>query len=169
MNEEINTSSNDDNLYLTVKVGGQPFGIPVHCVHDVSKAQKITQVPLAPPEVAGALNLRGRIVTVINVGKKLGLKDTGNDASTIYMYVVIEHEGELYSLMVDSVGDVMSQVPRVLSKIHPIWSQAGGTFLPVYIGLMVNCWCCWISSVSLRGAVLSLQPDKVKQYLITKS
>ena len=112
MNEEINTSSNDDNLYLTVKVGGQPFGIPVHCVHDVSKAQKITQVPLAPPEVAGALNLRGRIVTVINVGKKLGLKDTGNDASTIYMYVVIEHEGELYSLMVDSVGDVMSPSPQ---------------------------------------------------------
>ena len=112
MNEEINTSSNDDNLYLTVKVGGQPFGIPVHCVHDVSKAQKITQVPLAPPEVAGALNLRGRIVTVINVGKKLGLKDTDKDASTVYMYVVIEHEGELYSLMVDSVGDVMSPSPQ---------------------------------------------------------
>ena len=112
MNEEINTSSNDDNLYLTVKVGGQPFGIPVHCVHDVSKAQKITQVPLAPPEVAGALNLRGRIVTVINVGKKLGLKDSGQDAATVYMYVVIEHEGELYSLMVDSVGDVMSPSPQ---------------------------------------------------------
>ncbi|MBT3699927.1 MAG: chemotaxis protein CheW [Alphaproteobacteria bacterium] len=125
MNEEINTSSNDDNLYLTVKVGGQPFGIPVHCVHDVSKAQKITQVPLAPPEVAGALNLRGRIVTVINVGKKLGLKDTGNDASTIYMYVVIEHEGELYSLMVDSVGDVMSPSPQSFeqnpSNMEPGW------------------------------------------------
>ena len=125
MNEEINTSSNDDNLYLTVKVGGQPFGIPVHCVHDVSKAQKITQVPLAPPEVAGALNLRGRFVTVINVGKKLGLKDTGNDASTIYMYVVIEHEGELYSLMVDSVGDVMSPSPQSFeqnpSNMEPGW------------------------------------------------
>ena len=112
MSEVIDTTSNDDNLYLTVQVGGQPFGIPVHCVHDVSKAQKITQVPLAPPEVAGALNLRGRIVTVINVGKKLGLKDTANDESTVYMYVVIEHEGELYSLMVDSVGDVMSPSPQ---------------------------------------------------------
>jgi purine-binding chemotaxis protein CheW len=91
----------------------------------VSKAQKITQVPLAPPEVAGALNLRGRIVTVINVGKKLGLKDTGNDASTIYMYVVIEHEGELYSLMVDSVGDVMSPSPQSFeqnpSNMEPGW------------------------------------------------
>ena len=112
MSEVINTTSDDDNLYLTVQVGGQPFGIPVHCVHDVSKAQKITQVPLAPPEVAGALNLRGRIVTVINVGKKLGLKDSGQDAATVYMYVVIEHEGELYSLMVDSVGDVMSPSPQ---------------------------------------------------------
>jgi purine-binding chemotaxis protein CheW len=112
MSEVIDTSSDGDNLYLTVQVGGQPFGIPVHCVHDVSKAQKITQVPLAPPEVAGALNLRGRIVTVINVGKKLGLKDTDKDASTVYMYVVIEHEGELYSLMVDSVGDVMSPSPQ---------------------------------------------------------
>ena len=96
------------NLYLTVKVGIQPFGIPVLCVHDVSKSQKIAKVPLAPPEVAGALNLRGRIVTVIDVARKLNLPDENKVAPEDSMYVVIEFENELYSLMVDSVGDVMT-------------------------------------------------------------
>lgn len=125
LNEAVQSAKEEDNLYLTVKVGDQPFGIPVQCVHDVSKAQKITKVPLAPPEVAGALNLRGRIVTVINVGKKLALRNSDNDADQIYMYVVIEHEGELYSLMVDSVGDVMSPSPQSFeqnpSNMEPGW------------------------------------------------
>jgi purine-binding chemotaxis protein CheW len=124
MSDIEQTANDEENLYLTVKVGDQPFGIPVHCVHDVSKAQRITKVPLAPPEVAGALNLRGRIVTVINVGKKLGLKKSGDEAASVYMYVVIEHEGELYSLMVDSVGDVMSPSPQSFEQ-NPSNMEAG--------------------------------------------
>ena len=103
---QLQESGDEGNLYLTVKIGVQPFGIPVLCVHDVLAAQKVTRVPLAPPEIAGALNLRGRIVTVIDVPKKLGLPDRGD--SDPGMYVVIEHQGELYSLMVDNVGEVMS-------------------------------------------------------------
>ena len=125
MSEEVKNASDDDNLYLTVKIGEQPFGIPVHCVHDVSKAQTITRVPLAPEEVAGALNLRGRIVTVINVGKKLKLRNDADKDETNCMYVVIEYEGELFSLMVDSVGDVMSPSPQSFeqnpSNMEPGW------------------------------------------------
>ena len=113
------------NLYLTVKVGIQPFGIPVLCVHDVSKSQKITMVPLAPPEVAGALNLRGRIVTVIDVAKKLNLPEENRISPEDSMYVVIEFENELYSLMVDSVGDVMTpgaqSVEQNPSNMEPGW------------------------------------------------
>jgi len=116
-------AGSEGSLYLTVNIGVQPFGIPVLCVHDVLAAQKVTRIPLAPPEIAGALNLRGRIVTVIDVPKKLGLPD--RDSADPGMYVVIEQNGELYSLMVDSVGDVMSPPPEAFEQnptnMEPMW------------------------------------------------
>jgi len=92
--------------YVTVTIGGQMFGIPVLQVHDVLGKIQLTQIPLAPPEVAGALNLRGRIVTCIDVRKRLGLESV-NEAED-QMSVVVEHHGEPYSLLIDSVGEVLS-------------------------------------------------------------
>jgi purine-binding chemotaxis protein CheW len=92
--------------YVTMMVAGQMFGIPVLLVHDVLGPQKITRVPLAPAEVAGSLNLRGRIVTAVDLRKRLGLPPSENSKKP--MSIVVEHEGEFYSLMVDQVGEVMS-------------------------------------------------------------
>lgn len=92
--------------YVTVTIGGQMFGIPVLKVHDVLGNIKLTHIPLAPPEVAGALNLRGRIVTCIDVRKRLGLQNV-NEAKD-QMSVVVEQNGEPYSLLIDSVGEVLS-------------------------------------------------------------
>ncbi len=99
--------SNDEiQEYVTVTIAGQMFGIPVLQVHDVLGSIKLTRIPLAPPEVAGALNLRGRIVTCIDVRKRLGLS-TKEDSENL-MSVVVEHQGEPYSLLIDSVGEVLS-------------------------------------------------------------
>jgi purine-binding chemotaxis protein CheW len=87
-------------------IAGQLFGIPVLQVRDVLGPQRITRVPLAPPEIAGSLNLRGRIVTAIDLRIRLGLPEAGD--ATSRMSVVVDHGGELYSLMVDSVGEVLS-------------------------------------------------------------
>ena len=92
--------------FITITVGGQLFGIPVLSAQDVLHPQTIYRIPLAPPEVAGSLNLRGRIVTAIDLRVCLGL-DPVADASRS-MSVVAEHDGELYSLLVDSVGEVLS-------------------------------------------------------------
>jgi purine-binding chemotaxis protein CheW len=98
--------SEDHRDYVTMSIGSQMFGIPVLTVQDVLGPQQITRVPLAPPEVAGSLNLRGRIVTAIDVRLRLGMpkKEDGKPS----MSVVVEHEGELYSLLVASVGEVLS-------------------------------------------------------------
>lgn len=98
--------SSDYRDYVTMSIADQLFGIPVLKVQDVLGQQAITRVPLAPPEVAGSLNLRGRIVTAIDVRLRLGL-DRREDAKAS-MSVVVEHDGELYSLLVDSVGEVLS-------------------------------------------------------------
>ncbi|PHZ85240.1 chemotaxis protein CheW [Paremcibacter congregatus] len=97
---------NTNKDFVTIRLAGQLCGVPVLTVHDVLSEQMITSVPLAPSAVEGVLNLRGRIVTAINLRKRLGLgvQDTGN----VGMSIVVEYNGEPYSLLIDSVGDVMS-------------------------------------------------------------
>ena len=92
--------------FVTMIIEGQIFGIPVLQVQDVLGPQKITRVPLSPKEVAGSLNLRGRIVTAIDVRTRLGLNP--REAGVKSMSVVVDHNGEFYSLIVDQVGEVMS-------------------------------------------------------------
>ena len=94
------------NDVVSMTVAGQLFGIPVNSVQDVLGTQRITRVPLAPGEVAGSLNLRGRIVTAIDLRLRLGLdrREKGQNS----MSIVVEQNGELYSLIVDSVGEVLS-------------------------------------------------------------
>lgn len=108
---------------VTMEVAGQPLGIPVDQVRDVLGPQRITRIPLAPAAVAGSLNLRGRIVTVLDLRAALGLGRITDTARA--MNVVTEQGDELYSLMVDQVGDVlavsgatMESAPTTLS---PAW------------------------------------------------
>lgn len=111
--------------FATMSVGGQWFGVPVLTVQYVLKAPAITRVPLARPEIAGSLNLRGRIVTAIDMRVRLGLppREDGSEA----MSVVVEHEGELYSLLVDQVGDVLglpdSDFERSPAMLDPAWRE----------------------------------------------
>lgn len=102
-----NDANNEDhNLFVTMTIENQLFGIPVLLVRDVLGPQHINIIPLAPPEVAGSLNLRGRVVTAIDVRKRLGLPPRSDDDPS--MSVVVEHGNELYSLIIDSVGEVLS-------------------------------------------------------------
>jgi len=106
---------NEHNMYVTMRIDGQLFGISVKHVRDVLRGQKITAIPLSPKEVAGSLNLRGRIVTVVNVRQRLRLPPLVTDSKN--MFVVVEFKNELYSLMVDDVGDVLTAPPELIEKI----------------------------------------------------
>ncbi len=97
----------ENREFVTMFIDNQLFGIPVLQVQDVLGPQKITRVPLAPREVAGSLNLRGRIVTAIDVRVRLELPPRTADRSQ-NMSVVVDYNGEFYSLIVDQVGEVMS-------------------------------------------------------------
>jgi purine-binding chemotaxis protein CheW len=114
--------------YVTMTVVDQLFGIPVLTVQDVLGPQRITRIPLSPPEIAGALNLRGRIVTAIDVRRRLGLPPRSDETSS--MSVVVDHKGELYSLIVDAVGEVMSlpadAYERNPATLDPRWREVSG-------------------------------------------
>lgn len=90
---------------LTVYIDNQIFGLPILQVQDVLNVQSMTRVPLAPPEIAGSLNLRGRIVTAIQVRQQLDLPIINDGQKS--MSIVVEFEDELYSLIFDRVGEVM--------------------------------------------------------------
>lgn len=105
-NDGFSPEGGKSKEFLTVLIAEQRFGIPILQVQDVLRTLSVTQIPLSPPEVAGSLNLRGRIVTAINVRQRLSLPPS-EDADK-NMSVVVEHDNELYSLIIDSVGDVMT-------------------------------------------------------------
>lgn len=90
---------------LTVYLGKHVFGIPIHNIQDVLSTLHITGLPQANCAITGVANLRGRIVTAIDLSKRFGEKYAGNDPR---MNVVLESKGELYSLIVDNVGDVLT-------------------------------------------------------------
>src|ERR1044071_4671151 len=76
--ERIMAISNDNAAeliteYVTVTIGDHLFGLPIFRVQDVFVPDRLTRVPLAPPEVAGMLNLRGRVVTAIDMRVRLDL------------------------------------------------------------------------------------------------
>ena len=117
--------------FVTLTVAGQLFGIPVLSVQDVLGPRQIARVPLAAEVIAGSINLRGRIVTVIDMRKRLGLPPRENGAPG--MNVVVEHEGNLYSLQIDAVGEVMSfsaeNYEKNPSNVDPLWREfATGVF-----------------------------------------
>ncbi len=93
------------NEYVTVTIGDHLFGLPISRVQDVFVPDRLTRVPLAPSEVAGILNLRGRVVTAIEMRARLdlGLREPGRPV----MAIGIELKGESYGLLVDAVGEVM--------------------------------------------------------------
>jgi purine-binding chemotaxis protein CheW len=105
MTVTIQSGADQITEYVTVTIGDHLFGLPIFRVQDVFVPDRLTQVPLAPPEVAGVLNLRGRVVTAIDMRKRLDLGAREKDAPV--MAIGIETKGESYGLLVDSVGEVM--------------------------------------------------------------
>ncbi len=99
------THTLDDIEYVTVHIGGQLFGLPISRVQDVFMPDRLTRVPLAPAEIAGVLNLRGRIVTAIDMRTRMGFPAREGQAAR--MAVGIEFKGESYGLVIDQVGEVL--------------------------------------------------------------
>lgn len=116
---------------VTLTIADQLFGIPVLSVQDVLAPQPVARVPMAHPVVAGLINLRGRIVTAINMRQRMALPPREDDSEG--MSVVVEYQGELYSLNIDTIGDVVNvpndKIEANLATLDPLWrSFADGIY-----------------------------------------
>lgn len=90
---------------LVVQVGPSAYGIPVGQVREVFRAERITLVPGAPALVRGIVNVRGAVVTVLELSVLLGTPSAVTSTSV----VLLEHGSRLIGLAVDSVRDVRAQ------------------------------------------------------------
>jgi purine-binding chemotaxis protein CheW len=137
-NGNDNNNGTDSREYVTATIDGQLFGVPVLSVQDVLGPQRLANIPLAPNEVAGALNLRGRIVTAIDLRRRLGLPAADKQAS---MSIVVDHHGELYSLLIDEVGEVLSVPAGSYERNPPTldsrWREVSGGIYRLDGSLMV--------------------------------
>ena len=95
----------NSSQYCTFFVDDLFFGIEVERIQEVIRYQDITPVPLASRVVRGLINLRGQIVTAVDLRRRLKIGD--RDDKNLPMNVVVNTEGEVVSLLVDEIGDVI--------------------------------------------------------------
>src|ERR1700742_561581 len=116
----------DEQVLVTLTVADQLCGVPGLAVRDILGEQPITRIPLSPPDIAGSLNLRGRIVTAIDLRRRLNLAPP--EPGQKRMSVVAEQGGELYALLVDQVSEVMSLDTTLFERNPPTLERNWATF-----------------------------------------
>ena len=130
-NDALLDVQDETNQFVTFYLNHQAFGIPVLKVHDILKIETQNKVPLAPKEVSGLINLRGRVVPSISMRRYLNLPELqGAERS---MSVVLEHNNDLYNFMVDKVSEVqtipLKSIETVPPTLDPRWhSIASGVY-----------------------------------------
>lgn len=100
------STGNAGRQFVTFFVGRHFFGLPIEDVIEINRSLDITPVPLAPPYVAGVINLRGHILTSIHLARRLGIPETELEENGTLHNVVVGSREEPVSLIVESIGDV---------------------------------------------------------------
>src|SRR6266446_4181777 len=106
----------DAHQYCTFFVDGHYFGLDVLKVQEIIRYQEMTGVPLAPPVVRGLINLRGQIVTALDLRRRLELSE--RPADQLPVNVVVQTDDGAVSLLVDEIGDVLL-VPQEMFERPP--------------------------------------------------
>ncbi len=111
----------------TFYVGDALFGMDIRKIQEINKITDFTKVPKAPPYVLGIINLRGRIVTVIDLGRKLGLPPTGRGPAS--RNIIVNSHDESVGLFVDGIADVIGVETDTLLPPPSNLKGAQGRFL----------------------------------------
>ena len=108
----------DTSQFVTFYYDKHFFGLPIDDVIEINKALNVTPVPMAPEYVSGVVNLRGQILTAINLATRIGLSCDTHDENKEYNNVIMGNREEPVSLLVERIGDVMS-IPTEMIEPPP--------------------------------------------------
>lgn len=134
--EELNNSSSQNEApavrcaeqYVTFAVGKLTFGVDIGAVREILRSQPLTEVPLAPTIVRGIINLRGQVLTAIDMRKLLSLPEFAPDARPTN--IIVKADDEFISLLVDSIGDVIQVDPQTFEDVP--------STLPHHVGALLQ-------------------------------
>ncbi len=115
VNNDADHLGRSTDQYVSFRVDGQLLGVPVSAVQEVLNPQNIAPTPKARPEIEGLLNLRGQIVTAVNLRRRMKLPELGDGQDS--MNVVLRYKDESFSLLVDEVGDVINVASEALEPV----------------------------------------------------
>lgn len=115
----------------TFYVGQALCGLDIHSIQEVNKVTDVTRVPQAPEYVKGILNLRGQIITVLDIAEKLGLGNTEEDRHN--RIVIVHDKGEAVGLLVSRMGDVMT---TDRTRIEPTPANIGSAQSAAFEGVI---------------------------------
>lgn len=129
---------NRETHVVGFRVGRETYGVPIKSLHEIVRVPEITAVPDAPDYLEGVINLRGKIVTVVDLRKRFGKPSTALDRHS--RILVVENRGRLAGMIVDSASEVL-KIPARDIEAAPAMMQEGGldcvTALGKYQGRLI--------------------------------
>ena len=127
--------------FVTFRICDQMFGVSVSEIHDVFRPAVMTPVPLSGPEIAGVLNLRGRIVTAIEARSRLGLPPSTKSRTCQRLAIGVERYSESFGLIIDEIGEVVrlqeSELEQNPVNLDATWSGVSRGVYPLEDRLLV--------------------------------
>ncbi len=113
------SDTRDEVLQLvTFRLGNEEFGVNIHELQEIIRMMPITRVPKAPPFVEGVVNLRGQVIPIIELRKRIGMTSTAHDKGT--RIIVVQIDRKTVGFIVDQVGEVKRIPSRVVEPPPPI-------------------------------------------------
>ena len=120
-------SGQKEGEFFSCRIGRQWLGLPISQVLEVIVQQQLTPMPLAPESVLGLINLRGRIITEVDVRKLMQMDSDNNE--NVHVVIVRDPQGEDVGLLVDEVGEVAAvdyqKYENMPNTLDPLWQQVG--------------------------------------------
>jgi purine-binding chemotaxis protein CheW len=115
--DNVPTTGSDELLQLvSFKIGDEEFGVDILKVQEINRMIDVTRVPNAPDYVEGVINLRGKVIPVVDLRKRLGMDAKENDKST--RIIVVELNGKTVGFVVDGVREVL-RIPKSVTEPPP--------------------------------------------------
>ena len=118
MNEIVQTKNESNELLQLVsfKISNEEFGVDILCVQEINRMLQITKMPNTPDFIEGVINLRGRVIPVLDLRIKLGMPRKEHDKNT--RIIVVEIKGKTIGFIVDEVSEVL-RIPKSITEAPP--------------------------------------------------
>lgn len=102
--------------FIVIRLGGEQYGIDICNIDNIVRMQPITRIPKMPSYLKGVINMRGEVIPVISVRRKMGLEDDEITKATRIIVLKLEQEGNV-GILVDEVKEVVTLTPNEIEKI----------------------------------------------------